>query len=532
VKNDALYLRSNVQVEPLVDSWYAWSHLIPPATLARNITERHIKIMESYIKAPNVHADAVRNPKMLGGPFIDYGGERVSEIQDLLDKTRTQRTPLLGLSAAIRDLDRLLESAAKGFSVESLYQQVPPCLRGYVELIYDLNNHPSFRLVESLLYKSKFYQPEAQSLALSLINDDDRPFVLSTPRLPSPNVVLLQLPFNDPRVDWLFKLKRSPKAWEEITAALEIADQDRDRLRMFFSPEDESAPYGSYKGAGVRWRYFGHACILVESDEVSILFDPVLSYTYESTVSRFTYADLPDHIDYVVITHNHQDHILLETLVQIKHKVGMFIVPAGGGGTLQDPSVRMIFEEIGCSNVRELSELGTIRFAEGGGILGIPFFGEHADLDIRSKLGYLVELGRHRLLFMADSRNIEPALYEHVASIVGEADAIFVGMECDGAPLSWLYGPLITKAVSRSMDSSRRLSGSDFEQAMGIVSRFRCREVYVYAMGQEPWLNYIMSIKYTDESKPIVESNKLLAECARRGIIAERLFGEKEILLS
>jgi hypothetical protein len=40
-----------------------------------------------------------------------------------------------------------------------------------------------------------------------------------------------------------------------------------------------------------------------------------------------------------------------------------------------------------------------------------------------------------------------------------------------------------------------------------------------------------MSIKYTAESCPIVESNKLIQACHNRGIIAERLFGEKEILL-
>jgi hypothetical protein len=55
--------------------------------------------------------------------------------------------------------------------------------------------------------------------------------------------------------------------------------------------------------------------------------------------------------------------------------------------------------------------------------------------------------------------------------------------------------------------------------------------VYVYAMGQEPWLNYVMSLKYTEESRPITESNRLIAECRARGICAERLFGEKEILL-
>lgn len=63
MNNDLLYLRPNIQVEPLFDSWYAWSHLIPPATAARNLTERHLKIMDSYINGPQVHANAVKNPK-------------------------------------------------------------------------------------------------------------------------------------------------------------------------------------------------------------------------------------------------------------------------------------------------------------------------------------------------------------------------------------------------------------------------------------------------------------------------------------
>jgi hypothetical protein len=50
-------------------------------------------------------------------------------------------------------------------------------------------------------------------------------------------------------------------------------------------------------------------------------------------------------------------------------------------------------------------------------------------------------------------------------------------------------------------------------------------------MGQEPWLTYLTSIQYTEQSGPIVESNKLVAECRRRGIESERLFGHKEIFL-
>jgi hypothetical protein len=105
-------------------------------------------------------------------------------------------------------------------------------------------------------------------------------------------------------------------------------------------------------------------------------------------------------------------------------------------------------------------------------------------------------------------------------------------MECDGAPLSWLYGPLLTQRLERSKDHSRRLAGSNYERAIAIVEQFRCKEVYVYAMGQEPWLNYVMGIKYTEKSNPIIQSNRLIETCQARGVIAERLFGEKEILLS
>lgn len=81
------------------------------------------------------------------------------------------------------------------------------------------------------------------------------------------------------------------------------------------------------------------------------------------------------------------------------------------------------------------------------------------------------------------------------------------------------------------MDQSRRLAGSDYSQAVKLVDEFRCKQVYVYAMGQEPWLNYVMSLKYTAESRPIEESNLLIERCRNQNIYAERLFGEKEIFL-
>jgi hypothetical protein len=79
------------------------------------------------------------------------------------------------------------------------------------------------------------------------------------------------------------------------------------------------------------------------------------------------------------------------------------------------------------------------------------------------------------------------------------------------------------------MDHSRRLCGSDCARGLDIVKRFNARKVFIYAMGQEPWLSFITSIKYTNESKPIVESNQLIEACRSAGIEAERLFGSREL---
>lgn len=524
-----MYLRQNIQVEPLVDQWYAWPHLIPPATAARNIVKRHLKIMDSYISAPQIHASAVRNPKMLGGPFIDYKREKVDEIRALRDRTKRERADLIELSAAIDTMDALLRASAKGHSLLPLYQEVPDILKGYVELTYDLNNHPSFRLIEPLLYRSRFYDPRQQTIMLSEITDDERPFVLSTPRLEADNNLHISLPFSSPVIDDLFRTKSTPSLRGKIKEMLEIREAQDALLESFLTP-DPPPSYLSYTGSGVRWRYFGHACILIEAQGISMLFDPVLSYTYENGISRYTYLDLPDSIDYVLITHDHQDHILFETLLQIRHKVKTIVVPRNNGGRLQDPSLKLLFQHCGFKQVIEMDELEEIRNGKIA-ITALPFLGEHGDLDIHSKMAWLLRIGPHSLLFAADSCNIEPKVYEHLHKEIGDVNALFLGMECDGAPMSWLYGPLVTQNMERAMDESRRLSGSNCEQGMDIINCFNCREAYVYAMGQEPWLNYVMSVKYTEQSRPIVQSNDLIRRCQERGVHAERLFGEKEILL-
>ena len=526
---DEYFLRQNILAEPRVDAWYAWAHLIQPATYARNLTERHLKMMDSYIESPESHQAAVANPALVGGPFMDFECNRVEEVKELRRRTLSEQARQIELSKAIDELDKLLRQKTDGASLELLYMDVPRCLRGYVELVYDLNNQPSFRLIEPLLYRSPFYARRLQSLSLSEISADDRPFVLSTPRLDRGDAVELRIPFADPRYDQLFRMKYEPSSLSSIRDTFELNEADTKRFSPFLTTE-KPRNYSNFEGAGARWRYFGHACILLETAETSVLLDPVLSYTYESTISRYTYEDLPETIDFVLITHNHQDHILFETLLQLRHRVRNIVVPRSGGGALQDPSLRLILKECGFPNVIELSEMEEIDFGRGK-ITAVPFLGEHGDLNVLTKSAYLLRVDRHSILFLADSCNIEPELYRHVQKEVGNVDVIFIGMECDGAPLSWIYGPLLTQKLDRKKDHSRRLAGSNYDRALAIVEQFDGREVYVYAMGQEPWLNHVMGLKYTDQSRPIIELNKLIETCRSRGITCERLYGEKTILL-
>lgn len=528
MSSSGVYLKHNVVAEPLFNQWHAWSYLIPPAPAAMFIANSHLKMMRSFVSAPEVHVAALKNPNMQGGSFINQPVSKVPEIKELINQTVDVCASMLELADAIKTLDTMIQNQAMGASLEPLYREVPAPLRGYVELVYDLNNHPAVRFIEGLFYRSRFYRPDSQSIAL-FSDNGDRPFAFNTPRLPDEQTLHLRQPFGSAELDELFKTKYQPRPFGEIKEMLGVSDRDEALFSSFFTTEPEPAG-ARYEGTGVRIRYFGHACVLIESRRVNVLVDPVISYKSDGGIERYTYADLPDRIDYALITHNHHDHCMLESLLQLRHKITTVVVPRSNSGSLADPSLKLMLQQIGFRDVRELDEFETIE-ADGGYILGLPFLGEHCDLNIRTKTAYLVKLENRSVLCVADSNNLEPQLYEHIHELAGDVDVVFIGMECDGAPLSWVYGPLLTKPLPRKMDQSRRFDGSNCEKGLSLVNSLKPQQVYVYAMGQEPWLTYLTNIHYTDESRPIVESNNLVKDCLTRGRASERLFGCKEILL-
>jgi L-ascorbate metabolism protein UlaG (beta-lactamase superfamily) len=525
-----VFLRDSISVEPLFNSWRAWTQLIPPQTAGLIITGKHIPLMESYIDRKH-HATA-------SAPYerrraIDYDVDRSSEIQRLLALTRERSKALLELASAIRLVTTLLSSHPRGYSLEPLYAKVPSILRGCIELVYDLDNSPSIRFVEQFLYRCSDFKRPTQSLMMSPYHSDRSGRNLRTPSLPSSDSVELRRRFHDADLDSLFASRDYGCKFE---AVCDLADGDGQALECFSSFfAGEAAKPTAYDGPGVRVRYFGHACVLLSTKNTNILLDPLVGYAVDDGLPRYCYHDLPPRLDYVLITHGHMDHLDLETLLQLRHKINVVVVPRSGGGYLHDPSLKLILQSIGFRNIVELDEMETL-YTVDGYITGLPFFGEHSDLNIRAKLAYAVRLCNKAVLFVADSCNLETELYRRVHEAVGDVDCLFVGMECEGSPLSLANGLFMTKELSQDLSNSRRTRASNCLEVLGMVDQLRCKRVCVYAMGLEPWVrrlfgSYLAEDEQAAVSYTIAESQRLIVECEARGIGAERLFGQNEMLL-
>jgi L-ascorbate metabolism protein UlaG (beta-lactamase superfamily) len=522
-------LKSDVVIEPLIERWYAWSHLVSPATAALNVPFRHLTLLESFVSAPDIHAAACKNPSLRGGPFVDLPVDAVDQVRDLIAQTKKRQEHQIAFGEALKEAYRMVLKQADGFSIEKLYQTLPTPVRGYVELFYTVGGHPDLRVIEPMLYRSPAFNPASQSALIYQAKGDDRSFAFSTPRLPRQDAVELERPFTDKIYDYLAALRLTPQPLDAVLERLAQAGVKNEKFRDFLTDTPPQNIDRTHKG-GTRWRYFGHACILVQAnDGTNVLVDPIVAYETSGGVKRFVLADLPERIDYVVLTHNHADHVLLETLLALRYKIDTIVVPTAGGG-LADPSLKLMLQSIGFKKVIEIDPLG---YVESGDmrITALPFLGEHGDLDIRSKAAWLVKAGSQSFLFAADSNNLEPFIYEHLRQMFGPIETLFIGQECQGAPFSWTYGPLLPFPIDRKKDQTRRLNGSDAVRGIEVVKSLGSQTVYVYAMGAEPWLQYVTSIDPSEDTVPAVNARQLVAACQALGLHSERLFGSADVTL-
>lgn len=524
MSDETRFLRPDVIIEPLVDRFYGWLHTVAPVQSAMNLAFVQVPLLESYVQSPQVHINASHNPALRGGFFVNIDESRSGEVRELVAAIKRDRAEILDFAAAVAEAEELLRTSATGFDLTPLYAKLPPALSGLVELAYDTSNQPAMRYIEPLAYASSLYDEGRQSVQLSLETGVERPFILSTPRLSSPDVLELSVPFRHPGLEELFRSRVHGTTRNRLREMLELDDDEATALSGLLADKPDLAP-DRHIDSGARIRYFNHACLVMQTPQAAIIADPWVN-AFSSASDRFTYRDLPDYMDLALISHGHQDHIVLETLLALRGRIGSVVVPRSSRGNMEDPSIALYLSHLGLP-VTEVDDFDEVEFP-GGKVIATPFLGEHADLDIRAKSTYHVQIGGRTLFVGADSSGIDPGLYKYMRDRAGQVDMAFLGMECAGAGLTWLYQGLLTIPVTKKMSDSRTLSGSNAEQAAAIMTELGAREAYVYAMGEEPWLGSVMATTYNEDSYQLKQVTEFMTWCSAHGVKSDHLLNQAE----
>jgi L-ascorbate metabolism protein UlaG (beta-lactamase superfamily) len=474
-----------------------------------------------------------RHPGFRGGPYVDHEGPS-EQIELLLDSTKRELREFIALAAAIEVTANRLNNLSDAGSLEPHYATLPEPLRGLTELRYDLSHRASLRLIEPLVH-AKLCTSRVQSVLVRRHPHDARPFALSTPRFESVGSIHARLSFCSEELRALLRARECGVAPEELRAALAPHVTDPcsllDRIMSLTEPDAGVNPPPRACHEAMDIRYFGHACLLIEVQGTSVMVDPAIAPQLRGGVPRYSLRELPERIDLVLLTHNHQDHVLLETLLQLRDRIQTIVVPRTSGDGILDISLRLILGRCGFRHVADLGELESI--SKGAVVVtGIPFLGEHGDLSVVGKLGYAIRGAGVTAVALADSNNLDPRLYQLIRAELGPVGALFIGMECAGAPVSWLYGPCFQQPLPRTADQARRLNGSDCARALAVVDALGPHGIFVYAMASEPWMAHVSSVSYDRHSIPIVESNSFLKILRKRGLVAERLYGCRHIRLT
>lgn len=188
--------------------------------------------------------------------------------------------------------------------------------------------------------------------------------------------------------------------------------------------------------SGVKAAWLGHSSLLINIDGVSILTDPVFEKSVSMVgPSRFT-SEHPlvfeslFHVDVVIISHNHYDHLNKKTIRALKDKVGMFVVPLGVGRTLR---------KWGVSNnkITQLDWWSSHRVNSDVKITATP--GQHFSgrglFDRNSSLwaSWVIQSENHRVFFSGDSGYFGG--FSEIGKVFGPFDVTF--LECGAYNERW-----------------------------------------------------------------------------------------------
>jgi L-ascorbate metabolism protein UlaG (beta-lactamase superfamily) len=185
-------------------------------------------------------------------------------------------------------------------------------------------------------------------------------------------------------------------------------------------------------------RWFGHSSYLIQQDSLNILVDPIFTSRVSPVpvagknfkgTKVYSINELPQ-IDYLIITHDHFDHLGRNTIKRIKPKTSHFIVPLGVGRYLQRWGIdRNNITELDWWEAKELSN---------GHITATParhFSGRGLRRNPTLWASYVLEIGEKKLFIGGDSGY--GAHFKTIGDKFGPFD--FVILECGQYSKFWPY---------------------------------------------------------------------------------------------
>src|SRR5690348_8274832 len=124
-KQVTYYLADSTVVEPLVNCWSAWSHVISPVTASLHLLNYQVETLRSYLIDPPAHVAASRTPELVGGPYVEIAPHRAGEVAQLLDNMQRAQSHNIRLASALTEFSNWLVDHAAGESLEAYYQNLP-----------------------------------------------------------------------------------------------------------------------------------------------------------------------------------------------------------------------------------------------------------------------------------------------------------------------------------------------------------------------------------------------------------------------
>lgn len=182
------------------------------------------------------------------------------------------------------------------------------------------------------------------------------------------------------------------------------------------------------QGLAVYW--LGHSSLLIELGGKRILIDPVLGNAApvpglfgRYAPSPLTRKDLPP-VDYVLITHNHYDHLEAATMRALKNTSSRFIVPLGVGAALKSWGI----------NESQITQLAWDQSVQEGGLQIIAFETGHysnrrpGDKNKTLWVGYVLQANGRKIYVSGDS-GYSAELNRRIAQKYGPFDLAFIEID-------------------------------------------------------------------------------------------------------